>query len=153
MINCLSDALDRTFAALSHPARRALLARLGEEDGMTVSDLARPLPMSLPAVMKHLDVLSEAGLVTRRKAGRVVTCRDEGVGDGECGQDVSGGPPAGHDRVGPIGHLALIRLATLNNSPAAVMLTKSELPPAEKNGSVRPVTGRKPTTPPMLTIA
>ena len=68
-------ALDRTFAALADPTRRALLARLSEKDSLSVSELAQPLPMSLPAVMKHLDVLSDAGLVTRNKEGRVVSCR------------------------------------------------------------------------------
>jgi DNA-binding transcriptional ArsR family regulator len=68
-------ALDRTFAALADPTRRSLLARLGENDSLSVSDLAAPLPMSLPAVMKHLDVLADAGLVTRSKAGRIVSCR------------------------------------------------------------------------------
>jgi len=67
--------LDRTFAALSDPTRRELLARLETRDGMSVSELAKPLPMSLPAVMKHLDVLSDAGLVTRTKTGRTVVCR------------------------------------------------------------------------------
>jgi DNA-binding MarR family transcriptional regulator len=42
---------------------------------VTVSDLARPFPVSLPAIMKHLDVLSDAGLITRSKAGRTVTCQ------------------------------------------------------------------------------
>jgi len=69
------DALDRTFAALSDPTRRALLARLAEHDELSVSALARPFAMSLPAVMKHLDVLTDAGLVTREKAGRIVSCR------------------------------------------------------------------------------
>lgn len=68
-------ALDRTFAALADPTRRALVARLAGGEGLTVSDLARPLPMSLPAVMKHLDVLAGAGLIAREKAGRTVTCR------------------------------------------------------------------------------
>jgi DNA-binding transcriptional ArsR family regulator len=68
-------ALDRTFAALADPTRRALIARLSERDGLSVSELAEPLPMSLPAVMKHLDVLTEAGLITREKAGRTVTCK------------------------------------------------------------------------------
>ena len=54
-------ALDRMFAALADPTRRALLARLDEEDGMSVSELAKPFQMSLPAVMKHLDVLADAG--------------------------------------------------------------------------------------------
>jgi len=49
--------LDRTFAALADPTRRALLARLSESKSLTVSELAAPVPMSLPAVMKHLDVL------------------------------------------------------------------------------------------------
>jgi DNA-binding transcriptional ArsR family regulator len=67
--------LDRTFAALADPTRRALLAQLGAERSLSVSELARPFEMSLPAVMKHLDVLSGAGLVTRSKVGRTVTCR------------------------------------------------------------------------------
>jgi DNA-binding transcriptional ArsR family regulator len=67
--------LDRTFAALADPTRRALLARLSEKDGLSVSELAKPHSMSLPAVMKHLDVLSDAGLVTRSKEGRVVSCK------------------------------------------------------------------------------
>jgi DNA-binding transcriptional ArsR family regulator len=66
--------LDKTFAALSDPTRRALLARLSERDSLSVSELAKPFSMSLPAVMKHLDVLSEAGLVDREKSGRVVSC-------------------------------------------------------------------------------
>src|SRR3982074_2593530 len=67
--------LDRTFAALADPTRRALLARLSDEESLSVSELARPFAMSLPAVMKHLDVLSDAGLVTRSKTGRTVACR------------------------------------------------------------------------------
>jgi len=67
--------LDRTFAALADPTRRALLARLVEDESISVSDLARPFSMSLPAVMKHLDVLSDAGLIAREKTGRTVSCR------------------------------------------------------------------------------
>lgn len=74
MVN-YSDRLDRTFAALVDPTRRAILARLEREDGTTVSALAEPFAIKLPAVMKHLDVLDEAGLITRSKAGRVVTVR------------------------------------------------------------------------------
>jgi DNA-binding transcriptional ArsR family regulator len=70
-----STALDRTFAALSDPTRRALLARLAQRDEVSVSELAKPFTMSLPAVMKHLDVLSDAGLVKREKTGRIVACR------------------------------------------------------------------------------
>ena len=68
-------ALDRTFAALADPTRRALLARLAAEPDLSVSALARPFAVSLPAIMKHLDVLSDAGLVARNKSGRTVTCR------------------------------------------------------------------------------
>ncbi len=67
--------LDSTFAALADPTRRAIIAQLGEQPGVSVSDLARPFPMSLPAIMKHLDVLADAGLITRSKQGRTVTCR------------------------------------------------------------------------------
>jgi DNA-binding transcriptional ArsR family regulator len=75
MVKYQDATLDRTFAALSDPTRRALLARLVEKDSLSVSELARPFPMSLPAVMKHLDVLSDAGLIAREKIGRTVACR------------------------------------------------------------------------------
>ena len=75
MVKYQDTALDRTFAALSDPTRRALLARLEEADSLSISELAEPFPMSLPAVMKHLDVLSDAGLVTRNKIGRTVSCQ------------------------------------------------------------------------------
>jgi DNA-binding transcriptional ArsR family regulator len=67
--------LDRTFAALADPTRRALLARLSEKENLSVTELAKPFSMSLPAVMKHLDVLSDAGLIGREKSGRIVSCR------------------------------------------------------------------------------
>jgi DNA-binding transcriptional ArsR family regulator len=69
------ERLDWTFAALGDPTRRAILARLEREDGATVSDLARPFAIKLLAVMKHLDVLDDAGLITRSKTGRSVTVR------------------------------------------------------------------------------
>jgi DNA-binding transcriptional ArsR family regulator len=75
MVKFQESGLDRTFAALADPTRRAILARLGEQQDLSVSELAKPLPMSLPAVMKHLGVLSDAGLVARTKTGRVVACR------------------------------------------------------------------------------
>lgn len=75
MVKFQQSQLDRTFSALADPTRRALLARLEAEDGLSVTELARPFPVSLPAIMKHLDVLSDAGLVTRSKQGRTVSCR------------------------------------------------------------------------------
>jgi DNA-binding transcriptional ArsR family regulator len=72
-----SFALDRTFAALADPTRRALIAHLSETETLSVSELARPFPVSLPAIMKHLDVLSDAGLIARAKTGRTVACRLE----------------------------------------------------------------------------
>jgi len=74
MVN-YSPSLDRTFAALTDPTRRAILARLEHEDAATVSALAEPFAIKLPAVMKHLDVLDEAGLISRSKVGRTVTVR------------------------------------------------------------------------------
>ena len=70
----LNYELDKTFAALADPARRAMVERLVLGPA-SVSELARPLPMSLPAVMLHLKVLEDSGLVTSRKEGRVRTCR------------------------------------------------------------------------------
>jgi DNA-binding transcriptional ArsR family regulator len=75
MVKYQDAALDRTFAALADPTRRALLARLIRQDGISVSELAQPFSMSLPAIMKHLDVLSDAGLIAREKTGRTVACR------------------------------------------------------------------------------
>ena len=70
----MNNELDKTFAALADPARRSMVERLVIGPA-TVSELAVPLPMSLPAVMLHLKILEEAGLVTSRKMGRVRTCR------------------------------------------------------------------------------
>ena len=70
----LNYQLDKTFAALADPTRRALVERLVQAPA-TVSELAKPLPMSLPAAMLHLKVLEDSGLVTSQKVGRVRTCR------------------------------------------------------------------------------
>jgi DNA-binding transcriptional ArsR family regulator len=75
MLN-LSLSLDLTFQALADPARRSMLAQLTRGPA-SVSELARPLAMSLPAVMQHLEVLEESGLVSSAKVGRVRTCRIE----------------------------------------------------------------------------
>ena len=75
MVDLEAARLDRIFGALSDPTRRALVERLAAEDGLSVSELAKPFAMSLPAVMKHLDVLEGAGLIARRKSGRTVSCR------------------------------------------------------------------------------
>ncbi|HEX4026421.1 MAG TPA: metalloregulator ArsR/SmtB family transcription factor [Rhizomicrobium sp.] len=72
----LNYQLDRTFGALADPARRTMVERLAEGPA-SVSELARPLPMSLPAVLLHLKVLEDCGLVTSQKVGRVRTCRIE----------------------------------------------------------------------------
>jgi DNA-binding transcriptional ArsR family regulator len=68
-----SPPLDRLFHALADPARRAMVERLSRGPA-PVSELARPLPMSLPAAMQHLAVLESAGLVRTEKIGRVRTC-------------------------------------------------------------------------------
>jgi DNA-binding transcriptional ArsR family regulator len=69
------ERLDRTFMALVDPTRRAILAQLERKDGASISELAEPFAIRMPAVMKHLDVLADAGLVTRSKSGRTVTVR------------------------------------------------------------------------------
>lgn len=67
--------LDYTFAALVDPTRRAILARLEQEGSVSISELSRPFAIKLPAVLKHLDVLGAAGLITRSKQGRTVAVR------------------------------------------------------------------------------
>ena len=66
--------LDLMFTALADPSRRSMVERLGRGTA-SVSELAAPLAMSLPAVMRHLRVLESSGLVRSEKAGRVRTCR------------------------------------------------------------------------------
>lgn len=68
--------LDAIFTALAHPARRAMLARLGKGEA-TVGELAQPLDMSLPAVTKHLKVLERARLISRSKNAQWRPCRLE----------------------------------------------------------------------------
>lgn len=70
MVKSSSHTLDAIFSALSDPTRRKLLERLalGEK---TVTEVAEPFDMSLPAISKHLRILEEAGLIVRRKQGRV----------------------------------------------------------------------------------
>jgi len=72
MVKYSASAMDRTFSALADPTRRAILARLKDEPGLSVSELSRPFSLKLPGMTKHLDVLSDAGLITRTKTGRTV---------------------------------------------------------------------------------
>jgi DNA-binding transcriptional ArsR family regulator len=66
--------LDRMYQALGDPARRSMVERLAQGPA-SVSELAAPLPMSLSAVVQHLAVLEDSGLVASEKVGRVRTCR------------------------------------------------------------------------------
>ena len=72
----MTPSLDTTFAALSDPTRRAILAMLLEDD-MAVTDVAEPFHMSLAAISKHLSVLTTAGLISQEKRGRVKWCKLE----------------------------------------------------------------------------
>jgi DNA-binding transcriptional ArsR family regulator len=70
------DTLDNTFAALSDPTRRAILARLAAGEA-SVNELAEPFEMSLPGVSKHLKVLERAGLISRGRVAQSRPCRLE----------------------------------------------------------------------------
>lgn len=70
--------LDATFSALSDPTRRAIVERLAREGEAPVGDLAGRFPASLPAIIKHIDVLARAGLVERERRGRQVFCHLKG---------------------------------------------------------------------------
>lgn len=72
----MSQTLDTTFAALADPTRRAILAMLLEDD-MAVTDVAEPFEVSLAAISKHLGVLTQAGLISQEKRGRVKWCKLE----------------------------------------------------------------------------
>jgi len=70
--------LDMVFAALADPTRRAILARLAAGEELSVTELAAPFAMSLPAVSKHLKVLERAGLIARGREAQWRPCRIEG---------------------------------------------------------------------------
>jgi len=70
----ISDPLSTTFAALADPTRRAILARLATGE-CSVTELAKPFDMSLPAVSRHLRVLEHAGLITRGREAQWRPCR------------------------------------------------------------------------------
>jgi len=74
VVNYTRDNLNTTFSALADPTRRAILARLARGES-TVTALARPFKMSLPAISKHLRVLETAGLLSRERDGRIHRCR------------------------------------------------------------------------------
>ena len=76
MVKYLTETLDFTFAALADPTRRAILERLSFGDS-SVTELAAPFDVSLPAISKQLRVLERAGLLTQEKHGRVRQCRLE----------------------------------------------------------------------------
>ncbi|RIK36046.1 MAG: transcriptional regulator [Chloroflexi bacterium] len=71
-----ASELDTTFAALANPTRRAILARLAQGEA-TVSELAEPFAMTLPAISQHLKVLEKAGLITRGRDAQWRPCRLE----------------------------------------------------------------------------
>jgi DNA-binding transcriptional ArsR family regulator len=71
-----TDVLDRTFAALADPTRRAIVERLADGEA-SVTELAAPFAMSLPAVSKHLKVLEKAGLISRGRRAQWRPCRLE----------------------------------------------------------------------------
>jgi DNA-binding transcriptional ArsR family regulator len=75
MVYYQNARLDMAFAALADPTRRAILDRLTRESELAVTEIAAPFAVSLPAVMKHLDVLARARLIEREKSGRTVRCR------------------------------------------------------------------------------
>lgn len=79
MVNRMTpDNLSATFAALADPTRRAILARLARRSA-TVSELAEPFAMTLPAISKHLKVLERAGLVSRGRDAQRRPCRLEAI--------------------------------------------------------------------------
>jgi DNA-binding transcriptional ArsR family regulator len=75
MVEFSRTQLDLAFAALADPTRRAIVDRLADQPELSVTEIAAPFAVSLPAVMKHLDVLARANLVERHKTGRTVRCR------------------------------------------------------------------------------
>jgi DNA-binding transcriptional ArsR family regulator len=76
MVNYSSRSLDLAFGALAHPIRRGILARLSTGEA-SIAELAKPFKVSAPAITKHMRILEEAGLLSRKKLGREHRCRLE----------------------------------------------------------------------------
>jgi DNA-binding transcriptional ArsR family regulator len=76
MVNSSPHQLDLVFGALAHPIRRGILARLSTGEA-TISELAKPFKVSAPAITRHMRILEDAGLLSRRKQGREHHCRLE----------------------------------------------------------------------------
>jgi DNA-binding transcriptional ArsR family regulator len=76
MVNYNQHRLDLAFGALAHPIRRGILARLATGEA-SVAELAKPFKVSAPAISKHMRILEDAGLLSRRKKGREHRCRLE----------------------------------------------------------------------------
>jgi DNA-binding transcriptional ArsR family regulator len=76
MVNYNQRQLDLSFGALAHPIRRGILARLSTGDA-TIAELAKPFKVSAPAISKHMRILEEAGLLSRKIEGREHRCRLE----------------------------------------------------------------------------
>jgi DNA-binding transcriptional ArsR family regulator len=76
MVNYNQRNLDLAFGALAHPIRRGILSRLSTGEA-TVAELAKPFDVSAPAISKHMRILEEAGLLSRKKEGREHRCRLE----------------------------------------------------------------------------
>ena len=76
MVNYSQQQLDLAFGALAHPIRLGILARLATGEAM-VSELAKPSKVSAPDISKHMRILEEAGLLSRRKQGREHRCKME----------------------------------------------------------------------------
>jgi DNA-binding transcriptional ArsR family regulator len=73
MVKYPEGLLTRTFGALGDETRRKMLTRLEREGAVSISELAEPFAITLPGILKHLDVLEQAGLISRTKHGRTVT--------------------------------------------------------------------------------
>ena len=76
MVNYNQHQLDLAFGALAHPIRRGILARLSTGEA-SISELAEPFNVSAPAITRHMKILEEAGLLSRKKLGREHRCRLE----------------------------------------------------------------------------
>lgn len=78
MTSATEDKLSLTFGALADPTRRAILARLANGEEISVSDLAKPFQMSMPAITKHLKVLENAGLIVKSREAQYRPCKLNG---------------------------------------------------------------------------
>jgi DNA-binding transcriptional ArsR family regulator len=141
-IDAITDALSATFAALSDPTRRAMLARLSQGEA-SVNELAAPFKMSLPAVSKHIKVLEKAGLLTKTISAQQRPCKIDGVQLKQAVDWIDQYKQLWEERLDRL-DAYLVKLQDSENATNNIAAEAINTPAKAKNNAKKPVKSEKP---------